>query len=40
AAGTYVLVQISDKNCMNNTLSGQINAVVGAPLNALQIRHD
>jgi len=39
-AGTYVLVQISDKHCINNTLSGQINAVIGTPLNTLQIQHD
>ncbi len=39
-AGNYVLVQISDKHCSNNTLSGQINAVIGTPLNNLQIQHD
>ncbi len=39
-AGNYILVQISDKHCINNTLSGQINAVIGAPLNTLQILHD
>jgi len=39
-AGNYILVQISDKHCINNTLSGQINAVIGTPLNTLQILHD
>ncbi len=39
-AGNYILVQISDKHCINNTLSGQINAIIGAPLNNLQIQHD
>lgn len=39
-AGTYILVEVSDKHCINNTLSGQIYAVIGAPLNTLQIQHD
>jgi hypothetical protein len=39
-AGNYILVQISDKHCINNTLTGQINAIIGTPLNTLQIQHD
>jgi len=39
-AGTYILVQVSDKHCINNTLSGQINAIIGQPLHPLQIIHD
>lgn len=39
-AGNYVLVQVSDKHCTNNTLSGTINAVIGEPLNTLQILHN
>jgi hypothetical protein len=39
-AGTYVLTQVSDKHCINNTLTGTINAIIGQPLNTLQILHD
>ena len=39
-AGDYVLVQISDKHCSINALSGQTTAVIGQPLQPLQIIHD
>ena len=39
-AGDYVLVQLSDKHCSNSSLSGQTNAIIGQPLNPLQIIHN
>lgn len=39
-AGTYVLTQVSDKHCINNTLTGTINVIIGQPLNTLQIIHN
>lgn len=39
-AGTYVLVQISDKYCNNSSPSGQLNAIIAAPLQELQIYHE
>jgi hypothetical protein len=39
-AGNYVLTQVSDRHCINNTLTGTINAIIGQPLNILQIIHD
>jgi len=39
-AGNYVLTQVSDRHCINNTLTGTINAIIGQPLNTLQILHD
>ena len=40
ATGTYNLVQLSDKHCSNNAPSGQTNAIIGQPLQPLQIIHD
>ncbi len=39
-AGTYILTQVSDRHCINNTLTGTISAIIGQPLNNLQILHD
>lgn len=39
-AGNYVLTQVSDRHCINNTLTGTINSIIGQPLNILQIIHD
>lgn len=39
-AGTYNLVQLSDKHCSNNAPSGQTTAIIGQPLQPLQIIHD
>jgi len=37
--GNYHLINITDRNCINSTLSGTINSVIAQPLNALQIIH-
>ncbi len=39
-AGTYVLLQISDKYCSNILPSGTINAIITQPLQPLQIYHE
>ncbi len=39
-AGTYELLKITDKNCGNNTSSGQYTAIIGKELQPLQIIHD
>ena len=40
AAGTYIIMQTSDKHCSNSSPSGTINAVIAEPLQQLQIFHE
>ncbi len=39
-AGTYILLQTSDKHCSNSSPSGTVNAVIEEPLQQLQIIHE
>ncbi len=38
-SGNYQIIKITDRNCVNTTLSGTINSVIAQPLNTLQIIH-
>jgi len=38
-SGSYQLVKIADKNCVNTTLSGTTISIIATPLNNLQIIH-